>query len=439
MMTPANVQVAVLMGGLGTRLKDYTKTCPKALVEVNGRPFFDYQLDLLIAWGFRKFVFLIGYKADMVEEYYGDGSSRGISISYSYDGEKLLGTGGAVRRACKYLEDDFLLIYGDSFMDIDYAETLYRYERGKAEGARALMTVLRNNNRFDKSNVIMSDGRLTLYDKHNPTPDMDYIDYGVCMYEKSLFESFPEDEAFDIATIQHELSVKGEMVPQIVTKRFYEIGSPESLAEFSGYANKRYNEYHPAVFVDRDGVINEILWNDDIEQLDSPMKVSQFKFLPHVAEALRECKDKGYYIFVVTNQPGAAKGKTDLATLYDINTYMIDALAEQNVEIDDLFMCPHYPKELPQTKEKFLIKKCNCRKPEPGLILRAMRKYNIDMSSSFMIGDSCSDVVAGSAVGLQTIFLGDLKCDLCKKLGDISPTFIAKDLADAVHNLGDNP
>ncbi|MBO4890366.1 MAG: HAD-IIIA family hydrolase [Lachnospiraceae bacterium] len=437
MMNPGSVQVVVLMGGLGTRLKNFTKECPKSLVEVCGRPFFDYQLDLLTAWGFKKFVFLVGYKADMIEEHFGDGSSRGISITYSYDGEKLLGTGGAVRRALDLLEDDFLLIYGDSFMDIDYAETLYRYERGKAAGERALMTVLCNNDRFDKSNVVMKDGAIALYDKHNTTPEMDHIDYGVCMYERSLFESYPEDTAFDIAEILHDLSVKGKLTAQKVTKRFYEIGSPESLAEFSGYVTRRFLEKHPAVFVDRDGVINEIVWNDDIEQLDSPMKVSQFRFLPDVAEALKTIKEKGYYIFVVTNQPGAAKGKTDLATLYDINTYMIDSLAKEGVDIDDIFMCPHYTKELPTTKEKFLIKKCNCRKPEPGLIYRAMRKYELDMASSFMIGDSCTDVTAGSAVGLSTVFIGDLKCDLCKKLGDISPDYIAKDLFDAAAGLPD--
>ena len=434
-MNPADVQVVVLMGGLGTRLKDYTKECPKSLVDVSGRPFFDYQLDLLCAWGFKKFVFLIGYRAEMIEEHFGDGSDRGISISYSYDGEKLLGTGGAVRRALKLLEDDFLLLYGDSFMDIDYAETLYRYERGKAAGARALMSVLRNNDRFDKSNVVMDGDRIKLYDKHNTTPEMDHIDYGACMYERALFEDRAENEAFDIAEILHDLSVKGELTAQVVTKRFYEIGSPASLAECSAYMDRRYREDHPAVFVDRDGVINEIVWNEDIEQLDSPMRVSQFKFLPHVADALKLIKEKGYYIFVVTNQPGAAKGKTDLATLYDINTYMIDSLSKEGVDIDDLFMCPHYPKELPLTKEKFLIKKCNCRKPEPGLIYRAMRKYNIDMTRSFMIGDSCTDVSAGAAVGLQTIFTGDLKCDLCKKLGDLSPDLIAKDLFDAAQDL----
>ena len=431
MISPGDVQVVVLMGGLGTRLKNITKECPKSLADVAGRPFFDYQLELLIAWGFRKFVFLIGYRAEMIEEHYGDGSRYGISIQYSHDGEKLLGTGGAVRHAAGLLEDDFLLMYGDSFMDIDYAETLYRYERGKAAGARALMTVLRNGNRFDKSNVAMDHDRIALYDKHNPTPEMDHIDYGVCMYEKSLFESHGEDEAFDIADIQHELSLSGQMVAQRVTKRFYEIGSPESLAEFSRYVTERFNESHPAVFLDRDGVINEIVWNDDIEQLDSPMKVEQFRFLPGVPEALKTIREKGYYIFIVTNQPGAAKGKTDLATLYDINTHMIESLAECGAEIDDLFMCPHYPKELPMTKEKFLIKKCGCRKPEPGLIYRAMRKYNIDLSSSYMIGDSCSDVLAGSAVGLSTVFLGEVKCDLCKKLGDVSPAFVARDICEA--------
>ena len=435
MISTADVQVVVLMGGLGTRLKDYTKECPKSLVDVCGRPFFDYQLDLLTAWGFHKFVFLIGYRAEMIEDHYGDGTSRGISIKYSYDGEKLLGTGGAVRRAIDLLEDDFLLIYGDSFMDIDYAETIYRYQRGKDRGARALMTVLLNNDRFDRSNVVMDGTRLVLYDKHDPTPEMDHIDYGVCMYQKSLFMDRAEDEAFDIAQIQHDLSVKGEMVAQVVTKRFYEIGSPESLSEFAGYVKKRFNESHPAVFVDRDGVINEIVWNDDIEQLDSPMKVEQFRFLPDVANALRIFKEKGYYIFIVTNQPGAAKGKTDLETLYDINTFMSESLSKEGVDIDDLFMCPHYPKELPNARERFLIRKCNCRKPEPGLIYRAMRKYNIDMPASYMIGDSCTDITAGEAVGLSTIFIGDLKCDVCKKLGDISPTFIAKDLMDAAISI----
>lgn len=425
-----DMQVVVLMGGLGTRLKEYTKQCPKSLVEVNGKPFFDYQLDLLRAWGFKKFVFLIGYHAEMIEEYYGDGSSRDISIKYCYDGEKLLGTGGAVRRALPYLEDDFILIYGDSFMDIDYAETVYRYDIGKQNGNRALMTVLKNHNMFDKSNVIMKDGELVLYDKHNPSKEMEYIDYGVCAYERSLFEEYEENVAFDIAVIQNKLSLEKKLTPQVVTKRFYEIGSPQSLAEFSGYVRHRFEESHPAVFLDRDGVINEIVFNEDTELLDSPLNVSQFEFLPGVAEAIKVFNEKGYYVFIVTNQPSAAKGKTTLAKLYDINTYMIDELKEKGASVDDIYMCPHFTKMLPMTKETFLIRECDCRKPKPGMIYKAIRKYNIDISRSYMVGDSCTDVQAGSAVNVNTVFLGSLKCDMCKKLGDLEPDYIAKDLGE---------
>lgn len=432
-----DIQVVVLMGGLGTRLKDFTKQCPKPLVRVNEVPFFDYQLDLLMAWGFKKFLFLIGYHAEMIEEYYGDGSSEGISIRYSYDGEKLLGTGGAVRRAYDLLEDDFILIYGDSFMDIDYAETVYRFENGKLKGAKALMTVLKNNNCFDKSNVVMRDGKLVLYDKHNPTPEMDYIDYGVCMYEKSLFADYDADTAFDIAEIQNRLSLEGKLVPQVVTKRFYEIGSPASLSEFSEYAKHRFTESHPAVFLDRDGVINEIVFNEDTELMDSPMSVEQYEFIPGAAEAIKIFKEKGYYVFIVTNQPGAAKGKTTLGNLYDINTYMVETLKSEGANIDDIYMCPHFTKMLPATKETFLIKQCDCRKPKPGLLLKALRKYNVDLSGSYMAGDSCTDVEAGSAIGIKTVFLGSLKCDMCKKLGDLEPDIITKDILELAKALPD--
>ena len=448
-----DTQVVVLMGGLGTRLKEYTKECPKSLVEVDGRPFFDYSLRLLIHHGFKKFLFLIGYRADMIEEYYGDGSSLGISITYCYDGEELLGTGGAVRRAYGLLEDDFLLMYGDSFMDIDYEETLYRYFEGKSHGMRALMTVLKNGNRFDKSNVIMEGTEIKLYDKMNMVPEMDYIDYGVCMYEKSLFTDeylkdivdVPADGEvndagmvnikFDIALIQNRLSIDKKIAAHIVTKRFYEIGSPLALNEFREYVRHRFNESHPAVFLDRDGVLNEIVFNDDIEQMDSPQKPEEFKAFPEAAEAIKKIKDKGFYVFIATNQPGAAKGKCKLGTLYDINTMFVEQMADKGADIDGVYMCAHYPSMSKNTKEDFLIKKCDCRKPKPGLLLKPKDIYNIDYENSYMIGDSFTDIVAGQTAGVKTIFIGELKCDACKKLCDIEPDHIVHNILEAVEKI----
>lgn len=430
-----DVQVVVLMGGLGTRLKEFTKECPKPLVDVAGKPFFDYSIDLLIKAGFRKFLFLIGYRAEMIEEYYGDGSRLGIEIQYCYDGEKLLGTGGAVRRAYDYLEDDFLLMYGDSFMDIDYEETVYRYFDGKQRGNRALMTVLRNNNMFDKSNVVMEDGEIILYDKHNPTEEMNSIDYGVCMYEKSLFDEYELDVKFDIAEIQNRLSLNKQITCHEVTKRFYEIGSPESLKEFTEYINYRLNEKHPAVFLDRDGVINEIVYNEDTELMDSPMNVSQFELLPNVAKAIRKIKQKGYYVFIVTNQPAAAKGKTTLTKLYDINTYFVNEMKKEDAIIDGVFMCMHYPKKLKLSKDDYLIKECNCRKPKSGMLEKAFDKYNIDIDNSYMVGDSFTDVQCGRNAKVKTIFLGDYKCDACKRLCDDKPDIICKNVLEAAEKI----
>ncbi|MBO4902927.1 MAG: HAD-IIIA family hydrolase [Lachnospiraceae bacterium] len=420
-----DIQVVVLMGGLGTRLKEYTKQCPKSLVQIGSRPFFDYELDLLQQWGFRRFLFLIGYQADMIRDHYGDGSDRGLSIQYCMDGEKLLGTGGAVRRALPYLDEDFLLIYGDSFMDIDYEESVYRYFKGKETGQQALMTVLENKDRFDKSNVIVKDGKIVLYDKHHTVPEMDHIDYGVCMYERSLFEDYEEDLAFDIAEIQTRLSREGKLAAHIVSKRFYEIGSPESMKEFEAYARHRFEEAHPAVFLDRDGVINEIVYNEDTELFDSAANVSQFRMFPYVAAAIDKIREKGYYVFVVTNQPSAAKGKTTLCNLYDINTFF-----RSMVEIDDLFMCPHYPEMLPMSREPYLIRTCNCRKPKSGLLEKAARKYNLDLAASYMVGDSYTDVLAGKAMGVKTILLGGMRCDVCNRLEGNKPDHILKDLSE---------
>ncbi len=443
--TPCSeIQVVVLMGGLGTRLLEYTKEVPKPLVDVCGKPFFDYELMLLKHYGFKKFLFLIGYKADMIEEYYGDGSEQGIFIQYCYDGKELLGTGGAIRRALSLLEEDFLVVYGDSFMDIDYEETVFRYLKGKEEGKRAIMTVLKNNNCFDKSNVIVKDGNIVLYDKHNASNEMEYIDYGVCAYERSLFEEYKEGEKFDIAVLQHKLSVTGKLAAHIVNKRFYEIGSPKALLEFRDYISRRLDKKHPAVFLDRDGVLDEIVFNEDIEQLDAPLSLAEFKLFDHAKEALRIISEKGYYIFIATNQPGAAKGKAKLLTLYDINNEMVSGLKEDGIEIEAVFACYHYPKRLPYLREgyfgqleKYLIQPCDCRKPKSGLILRTEGIYNIDKENSYMAGDSLTDVQAGADVGLKTAFIGDLKCDACKKLCDAAPDMIVKDVLEFAKMLKD--
>lgn len=433
----ARMQVVVLMGGLGTRLESQTRHCPKPLLRVQGKPFFEYQLNLMRQAGFKKFLFCVGYHAKMIEEYFGDGSSFGVEISYSYDGETLLGTGGAVRNALPMLEEDFLLIYGDSFMDINYFEVVVRYLQGLQAGKKALMTVMQNNNQFDKSNVICKDGEILLYDKRSCNSDMDYIDYGVSVFRRTLFEEYSPGEAFDLSALQNWLSVKKELACCEVEQRFYEIGTPDSLEEFSSYARRRWLSPHKAVFLDRDGVINEIVWNEDTEQLDSPLKREQFRLLPGVLDALKSIQRKGYLIFVVTNQPAAAKGKTSYAELCSINHQFVQTMREYGIEITALEMCPHFEHSTPYTKEFYLVQNCDCRKPKAGLIRHITEKYNIDLQNSWMAGDSFTDIVCGQSVGLHTAFIGKYKCDLCMMLECNKPDGVYSNLKGFAEELLD--
>lgn len=424
----SDLQVVVLLGGLGTRLKEYTADCPKPLVMVEGKPFFEYQLNLMRSWGFKRFIFCVGYYGEQIEAYFGDGSAFGISILYSYDGEVLLGTGGAVFKALKYLEEEFIVIYGDSFMDIDYDEVIYRYYNGKKNGKHLLMTIMRNENSFDKSNVVYENGEIILYSKTQPHTNMNYIDYGVCIFEKSLFSSYGQKQKFDLAEIQHSQSIDKKITVCIIINRFYEIGTPDSLNEFIIYVRKRFLSDNKAVFLDRDGVINEIVYVDETEQLDSPLNYNQFKLLPKVEDALRSINDKGYYIFVVTNQPAAAKGKVTLGKLYDINRTFVVEMNKKGIKIENILMCPHHPEGNSKTKEKFLIRECSCRKPKNGLIEKIMKRYCINREQSYMVGDSYTDIKAGALSGLQTVFVGNLKCDVCKMLDYDKPNLIVDSL-----------
>lgn len=429
------MQVVVLMGGLGTRLKNQTKNCPKPLLEVCGKPFFEYQLTLLRLAGFRKFLFCVGYHAEMIASYFGDGSQFGVEITYSYDGEKLLGTGGAVRNALPMLNSDFILIYGDSFMDINYFEVVVRYFQGRRTGKKALMTVMRNRDQFDKSNVICKGGEILLYDKQSHSADMSYIDYGVNVFSRGLFEVYPSGSAFDLSALQNELSRQKALACCEVEQRFYEIGSPSSLLEFSDYAQRRWYVPSKAVFLDRDGVINGIVWNEDAEQLDSPLKREQFRLLPGVPEALKILQKKGYLLFVATNQPAAAKGKTTYTELCAINHMFVQSMRECGVEITEVTMCPHYEHMTSQTAEKYLAHACDCRKPKTGLIQQIKAKYKIDLEHSWMAGDSYTDIVCGQNAGLHTAFIGKYKCDLCMMLNGNKPDKIYPSLKEFAEGL----
>jgi NDP-sugar pyrophosphorylase family protein len=235
-MDIATIPVAILAGGLATRLRPITHTIPKALIEVARRPFIDHQLDLLQESGIRRVVLCLGYLGEQIEQHLRDGHARGLELRYAYDGAKLLGTGGALRRALPLLGEVFWILYGDSYLDIDYRAVLAHFAR---QGGLGLMTVLHNAGRWDRSNVIFRDGRLVCYSKRSSAPEMEYIDFGVSLLRREALLRLPEDRPSDLADLVSDLVAEGSMAGYEVNQRFYEIGSHLGLAQTQEYLHAR--------------------------------------------------------------------------------------------------------------------------------------------------------------------------------------------------------
>ena len=228
--------VAILAGGLATRLRPVTDTIPKALIEVAGKPFAAHQLDWLAAQGVKHVTFLVGYRGEMVRDALGDGSSWQLRVEYVSDGPRLLGTGGALRRTVPSLGPSFFVMYGDSYLQCHLA----RIERAfKASGLDGLMTVFRNDNQWDRSNVEFVDGQIRQYDKYHRTPAMKHIDYGLGVLTAAALERYPQDVPFDLADVYRDLLAAGQLAATDVSERFYEIGSPEGLAETRAFLEHR--------------------------------------------------------------------------------------------------------------------------------------------------------------------------------------------------------
>jgi NDP-sugar pyrophosphorylase family protein len=220
--------VAILAGGLATRLRPTTEKIPKALIPVAGQPFLAHQLRLLQNAGIRKVVLCVGYRGEMIEQEFGDGRNFGVELSYSFDGPELLGTGGALKKALPLLSQRFLVLYGDSYLPIDYAAPARAFV---ASGKLGLMTVFRNQGRWDTSNVWFQDGAIKSYSKKERTPEMQFIDFGLGILDSNALAPWPEGKAFDLADLYRDLISRKELAGFEVEQRFYEIGSPEGLAE----------------------------------------------------------------------------------------------------------------------------------------------------------------------------------------------------------------
>ncbi len=373
--------VAILAGGLATRLRPLTETIPKALIEINGEPFLGHQLRLLKRHGVTRAVLCVGYLGEKIRDFSGDGSRFGLKVEYSFDGPRLLGTAGAIQRALPLLGDAFFVLYGDSYLPCDYRAI----ERLFLEaGTSGLMTVFRNEGRWDASNVEFSEGRILRYDKVERAPEMHHIDYGLGAFRASAFDALLKDRPQDLAVVYRDLLGKAELAGYEVAERFYEIGSQAGIEDLQAFLASRRQR---AVFLDRDGVLNEAMVRDGRPY--PPSSLEELRIIPGATDALQRLRNAGFLLIVVTNQPDVARGTQTRHTVEEF-----DAALGRALPLDDFYVCFHDGRD-----------RCDCRKPKSGLLTRAAVDWNIDLKRSFMIGDRWRDIDAGAAAGCRTVLI----------------------------------
>jgi D-sedoheptulose 7-phosphate isomerase len=316
-----SLPVAILAGGLATRLHPLTEKIPKSLVEVAGKSFIVHQMELLRRNGVTHIVICLGYLGEQIQDELGDGSRWGTQVDYIFDGPVLLGTGGALRHALPLLGEAFFVLYGDSYLDSDYAaiESAFR-----SSGKLGLMTVFRNTNMWDRSNVVFENGRIQRYDKKNIIPEMNYIDYGLGVLQASALERYPADQVLDLATIYQDLLAQDQLVGFEVSQRFYEIGSPAGLQESRDYIMERrmasYTEKHLA----------------ETSQIISKLDISAIEQIVERLVSLRQRSGRLFFLGVGGSAANCSHAVNDFRKLANIEAYApTDNVSELTARTND--------------------------------------------------------------------------------------------------------
>lgn len=399
------MKVVIIAGGQGTRIASVNSEIPKAMIPIAGKPVLEYEVELAKRYGFTEFLFIIGYLGDQIENYFGDGSQWGVHIDY-FKEEKPLGTAGALGLLKEQLTDDFFVFYGDTVTDFDMQAMLTFH---KSKQADATLFVHPNDHPYDSDIVEMdSEGRVKGF-CHKPHPK-GFVSHNVV--NAALFIFSPK------VLGQIELGVKSHIEKHVLPAcidagmRLYgyvsyeyikDMGTPDryySVCDdvISGKV-ARLNRQYPrkAIFLDRDGVINR-----EVNLLNKP---EEMELLPGAADAIRYINSKGYLAVVVTNQPVIARNLCSLEELDYIHATLETLLGKEQAYLNGIYYCPHHPdKGYPEERPEYKIV-CDCRKPKPGMLLKAASDWNIDLSESYMIGDSDRDIQAGLAADVKESIL----------------------------------
>jgi len=395
----------ILAGGKGTRLSPLIKNIPKPLVKIGAKPLIEHQILLLRKYGIKNIWLLLGYKAEQIKEYFGNGKKWGVELYYHQE-EQMLGTAGALKFLENKIKEDFLVFSGDIMLNINLKRFINFHKRKRSD---ITFAVHPSDHPLDSDLVeVDKDGRIIALLKRPHPPERIFHNLSIAsiyIFSPKIFKFIPKKGKTDIEKdilpklLKSNLKIYAYKTPEYIK----DIGTPSRLAKVrldykSGKIEKiNLKNKQRAVFLDRDGVINE-----EVDQLSNVKKLKIYNFS---AKAIKKFNELGYLVIIITNQPMIAKGFMTEKDLDEIHKKLETELGKEGAKIDAIYYCPHHPEKGFPGEVKELKIKCNCRKPKIGLFLKAKKDFNIDLKKSFCIGDQTMDILAGKRAGCKTILV----------------------------------
>jgi len=375
-------QAVILAGGMGTRLGILTRNIPKPVLDIGGKPFLEYLIWNLKRFGIKDIILSVGYLADVIMQKLGDGTKYGVKINYSIE-ENPAGTAGALKVAEPLLEKQFLLLNGDTLFDVNYLDLELCRQRTGTLVAMALREV-EDVSRYGSVNV--DEEIVNAFGEKNLSGP-GYINAGIYAVHRSVIDFISGQPCSFEREILPQLVGEGLVSGLACNGFFIDIGVPDDL-EKSRVLVPRWR-HKPAVFFDRDGVLNYDRGYVHTAQ--------EFKWVPGAIEAVKKVNDAGYLAIVITNQAGIARGYYTEKDFLKFSEWINEELRRHGAHIDATYYCPHHPTD----GLGIYNVECDCRKPKPGMLLRAIKDWDIDVSRSVFFGDNISDIEAAEAAGVK--------------------------------------
>ena len=400
------MKVVIMAGGRGTRISELFPDIPKPMIPVCGIPVLEREISSLKEQGFNDIILTVGYKAESIMQHFGDGRKYGVQIEYFVEKEPL-GNAGALFRIKDKLTEDFLLLNADAMFNVDFNRFVKFH---KAHNGLVTLFTHPNNHPYDSGLIVANKEKkveqwLTKEDKR-PKYYQNRVNAGLHVINPEALDLKVTTDKVDLdRQVLKPLCSSGKIYCYDSPEYVKDMGTPERYEtvckdfENGTVEARNLKNKQKAIFLDRDGTINKYV--------GFLRNIEQFELLSGVSEAIRKINQSGYLAVVVTNQPVIARGEVTYTELQEIHNKMETILGKDGAYLDGIYFCPHHPDKGFKGEVKELKINCNCRKPNPGLLLQAASDFNINLEQSWMIGDGKNDIQAGKNAGCKTVLIGD--------------------------------